>query len=176
MAAVVVAQLVDIVSVVDSLINVWTDALCQPHNPGGIVTYGFVIDLGNGYAPLKFDGFIGSGDGMSNNVGEFKAVSLALTQLLTLNVQKEKIVLHTDSQLVANQLNNFWRIKGGDYLKYFYEAKVLVENFTDLKIVWVPREQNKLADKLSQLAYHEFCNHNNIPYKFNPHRRKTIPL
>lgn len=108
---------------------------------------------------------------MSNNVGEFKAVSIALNYLLTLKQENEKILLHTDSQLVANQLNKEWRVKGGEYLPYYYEARALVEKFTNLRITWVPREQNKAADKLAQIAYREFCTHNKRLYKFNSHRR-----
>lgn len=153
------------------MIYCWTDSLCEPHNPNGVVTYGIVIDFDKEHH-VEFQGFIGVGEGMSNNVGEFKAVSIALSYLLSVGYAAEDIRLHTDSQLVANQLNKEWRVKGGEYLEYYYEARALVENFTNLSIVWVPREQNKMADKLAQIAYREYCNHNNLPYKFNSHRRK----
>jgi len=66
------------------------------------------------------------------------------------NLQKEKIICCGDSKLWINQLGGTWGCNGGIYTKYYYEAKELVKQFSNIKFEWIPREKNYIADELSK--------------------------
>ncbi len=62
----------------DRLMVVNIDGLCEPVNPGGIATYGYVIRDESGSLIAKKSGVVGKGAGMSNNVAEYAALCLFL--------------------------------------------------------------------------------------------------
>lgn len=87
----------------------------------------------------------------TNNEAEYTAVLLALRRAVELWIKN--IDLFSDSSLVINQLNWNWKIKE-DRLKEF---KIEIDNLiktNSLKVIftWIPREQNKEADRLSNVA------------------------
>lgn len=89
----------------------------------------------------------------TNNVAEYLALTYGLTICLFCGVKK--IVVKTDSQLLANQINGIYKIKNKN-LRIFYDLnKYLISAFSFFKIEYVPRSQNKLADKLACLALKE---------------------
>lgn len=134
------------------MIVVYTDGLCEPINPKGVATFGFTIDI-DPETRWRESGYIGEGDGMTNQVAEYMAVIKALLMLKRLNLIHEEIAVYTDSMLVVGQMSGRWGAHRGEYLAYHLEAKKLVETFKNVKFEWVPREQNKEADRLSQIAY-----------------------
>jgi ribonuclease HI len=137
------------------MIVVHTDGLCEPRNPGGHATYGAVID-GLGYIS-QLSGDVGSGPEMTNQVAEYYAVFKALEYLVDERRTTEKVIVYTDSQLVANQMNGEWRAKGGRYLGIFLKTKELARQFRSIVFQWIPREENKEADRLSRIAYEDYC-------------------
>jgi hypothetical protein len=56
------------------LIVVYIDGLCEPVNPGGTATYGFVIQDDSGTIFARRAGLVRKGPGMSNNVAEYAAL------------------------------------------------------------------------------------------------------
>lgn len=126
----------------------------EPVNPGGVASYGVVMhDERSKTAFYATSGVIGEGKGMTNQIAEYEAVVQALTALLRMNRDDEEIVIYTDSQMVANQMNGHWRANHGEYLGTYLKAKELAERFHYLKVQWIPREENQEADRLSQIAY-----------------------
>lgn len=89
----------------------------------------------------------------TNNVAEYLALTYGLT--ICLFCGEKKIVVKTDSQLLANQINGIYKIKNKN-LRIFYDLnKYLISAFSFFKIEYVPRSQNKPADKLACLALKE---------------------
>ena len=130
------------------MIEAWFDGACEPRNPGGHAAWGVFI------APAReLYGYVGHGSRMSNNVAEYTAAAEALRALMP--QRGEEIVLRGDSQLVVEQLNGRWKVRGGLYLRYYEQAHALTQEFTQLSIKWVPREQNTRADALSKKALAE---------------------
>jgi ribonuclease H / adenosylcobalamin/alpha-ribazole phosphatase len=84
------------------------------------------------------------------NIAEYRAFMMALKRLLRDGQQDEIVQLRGDSKLVVEQMSGRWRIKRGAYKPYALKAKLLVEQFSQLSIKWVPRERNVLADRLSK--------------------------
>jgi len=140
------------------MIEIYFDGACEPINPGGTVSYGYLIKK-NGKTIKQGAGIIGTGEGMTNNVGEYHGLIEGIKALLILNL-KEKIVIHGDNNIVCKVVSKEWGWnkkktkwlphKDSPHLKQLLEkALKLLEGF-DYKIKWVPREENQEADNLSK--------------------------
>ena len=134
------------------MIEVYVDGLCEPQNPGGIATYGFVV-LRDGEVITERCGMVGSGQGMSNNVAEYAGLCAALEYLLDRGYNQEEIVIRSDSQLIVNQMSGQWKIRGGLYIDWILKAAKLASRFGNLRYEWIPREQNSRADSLARRVY-----------------------
>ena len=72
------------------------------------------------------------------------------------------IIIRGDSALVINQLMGKFKVRTKHIKPLHKKAISLIAQFRSPKIMWIPREENAQADRLSELAYKE--------------ARKTIPL
>jgi len=139
------------------LIEIYTDGLAEPSNPG-IGTFGYVvcrdgeeIDHGHGF----------DGDPVTNNHAEYAGVIAALRSVA--RFADEEIVVRSDSKMLVNQMSGTWKVskkayssrEEGSYVEKYLEARELVRRFSRLRFEWVPRERNAEADELSRVAYRE---------------------
>jgi len=141
-------------------IEVYFDGACEPVNPGGIATYGFVV-YRNHEKIHEDSGVAGAGclgDDTSNNMAEYTALIKALEWLIESKLTETKIVVKGDSQLVIKQLNKQYAVKAPRIIPLYLKAQKLASMFKDISFIWIPREQNKEADTLSHKAYLDFCN------------------
>jgi ribonuclease HI len=139
---------------VPEAVEVYFDGLCLPKNPGGIACYAYLIlkdgkeirrDFGLAVEPLS--------EYASNNVAEYTALIKALEWLDANGYHSHRVEVRGDSQLVVNQMNGEYRIKNKNIVPLFQKAAMLRKKFGEISIAWVPREENKDADKLSEKAY-----------------------
>lgn len=113
-------------------------------NPGKAAVGVF---LEKGAFKKEFSKYIGIA---TNNIAEY--VSLIYGLQLAFFYSLKKIRVYTDSQLLANQINGLFKIKDKN-LKIFYDLnKQLISFFDFFEIIHVPREKNKVADKLAAAA------------------------
>ena len=81
----------------------------------------------------------------TNNKTEYQAIIQALEYLQ--NTASKSITIHSDSQLVVNQINHEYNIKDAELLELAMKVWALIEEHvkhnTQVTIVWVPRELNK---------------------------------
>ncbi len=110
-------------------------------NPGRAAS-AFAIKKGNRIVCIHSE-CVGS---TTNNVAEYKAVIMALKYVKE-RFKDANFILQSDSQLVVKQLSGEYKVKAKDLLPLFNEAKKLVSELS-VKVIWVPREENKLADFL----------------------------
>src|SRR5712692_8028179 len=75
----------------ESSLTIFCDGACQPVNPGGTASWGFVIKR-----RAKDYGIVGTGSSMSNNVAEFRAVVMALEWVVRHRPRERLIRLHAD--------------------------------------------------------------------------------
>mgnify|MGYP001627137514 CR=1 FL=1 len=126
-------------------IKVWTDG--GVINENGIGALGVVIMINNKNKLYKV-----RVENITNNEAEYLAVIFALKKLKQLLGKKEiktnKIIIHLDSELVGNQLLGKYKIKEERLQKLFIKFWNLKIDFPLLEIKIIPREENKLADKL----------------------------
>ena len=148
------------------MIEAFIDGLCEPYNPNGVGCWGIVI-YKDGKKQYEEKGSIGMGKGVSNNVAEYTALCRALKALITLGWNEKEVVIKSDSQLVVMLMSGQWRVKGGLYLPRFLEAKELVKEFKNIRFVWIPREENEEADRLSRLAYEKYCSEYGIQARYH---------
>jgi len=82
----------------------------------------------------------------TNNVAEYEGVLLALEMCRELGAGS--IVLRTDSELIARQIQGRYRVKHPDLKPYFARTTSLIKSFAAFSVEHVPRERNKRADAL----------------------------
>ena len=137
------------------MISVYIDGLCEPVNPNGIATYGFAV-YEDGKSIVQKYGVVGEGEGMSNNVSEYAALCEALKLLISLHLDREEIIIKSDSKLLVNQMDGLWKCHEGHYISRYEKAKELAKLFKNVHFDWIRREKNKEADSLSRKAYMEY--------------------
>jgi len=98
----------------------------------------------------------------TNNEAEYQAIIQALDILIRSkwfaenNISHKEVVCRLDSQLVVEQINGNYKIKQ-DHLKLFIAQirQMISEMHLNISFVHIPREENKLADKLVNQALDE---------------------
>ena len=130
----------------------WFDGGCGPCNPGGTATTAAIVKTKDGKVLLREGRLAGTGRGMSNNVAEYAAIIRIFEYLLPFS--PAKVTVHGDSRLVIKQLNAKWRVGEGLCRSAALEARELLARLRSLgwqiKLLWIPRTQNKECDALSK--------------------------
>jgi ribonuclease HI len=92
----------------------------------------------------------------TNNQAEYRAVIRALEELLSnfqFPISQFQIVFFLDSELIIEQLKGNFRIKNLDLRTLNFKVQELIQRLgTQVTFRYVPRRQNKKADKLVNLA------------------------
>lgn len=114
-------------------------------NPGP-GSYGFVI-LENGETLVEEGKKLGE---VTNNVAEYEGVIQGLSRCRELGATE--VTVRSDSQLLVRQLTGQYKIKAPHLLPLAQKAKVLQKGFTKVAFQHVPREENKVADRLANAA------------------------
>jgi ribonuclease HI len=126
------------------------------NNPGP-AAIGVVADLrglnadlrGNKNKEYQWSQYIGKA---TNNEAEYQAIIFALKKLKSLigkeKARKTKVLLKTDSQLIGSQLKGEFKLKEKEFFEHFIEIWNLKQDFSEVEFEIIPREKNKLADKL----------------------------
>jgi len=86
----------------------------------------------------------------TNNVAEYSALILGLEEAKRLGANA--IDVRMDSKLVVEQLSGRWRTKHPGLIPLALRAGQLLASFPEREIRHVPREQNLVADALSNRA------------------------
>lgn len=127
---------------------VFTDGASRG-NPG-LAGYGFAITDEGGKIVKEGYGFLGE---TTNNVAEYTAVLEAFKFIKNDFSGKElNIEVFADSRLIVEQLSGRFKIKKPHLRQLFFEIKKLEDEFTKVSFTHVPREQNKIADRLANLG------------------------
>ncbi|HPI67120.1 MAG TPA: ribonuclease HI family protein [bacterium] len=122
---------------------IYTDGGAR-NNPGPAGIGAVIFDAKNLTKPLYLHKkYIGE---TTNNQAEYKAVVLGLEEAKKLGVTEVEVRL--DSELVCKQINGQYKLKNPDFQDSFIKIFNLRQSFKKIIFKHVPREQNKLADKL----------------------------
>jgi ribonuclease HI len=117
-------------------------------NPGP-AAYAFVIGR-DGAPPLVEKGLLGTA---TNNLAEYTALVKALERAAREGA--ERLVVHSDSELLVKQMNGLYRVKNPDLRVLHDQAKGLADRFKEVLFRHVPREANRQTDRLCNEALDE---------------------
>ena len=117
-------------------------------NPGP-AAFAFIIQK-EGAPALEEKGTLGT---MTNNLAEYTALVRALERARELGA--ERLIVHSDSELLVKQMNGEYRVKNPDLRVLYDRARELGGQFKQVVIRHVPREQNSGADGLCNEALDE---------------------
>ncbi|XP_043725697.1 uncharacterized protein LOC122672260 [Telopea speciosissima] len=98
----------------------------------------------------------------TNNGAEYITLIAGLNLAKSLMVRN--ITVHSDSQLVVNQVKGEYEAKEPRMTQYMSKVRNLITEFINFQIQQVPRAQNASADTLSRLATSEFQDLNRTVY------------
>jgi ribonuclease HI len=137
------------------------DGLCEPINPGGVATYGFVAydrrkKIQEGY------GLVGAGmlgDNVSNNIAEYTGVIKGMESLHA-SGYCGKLDVRGDSQLAIRQLLGLYAVRAPRLMPLHCRVLELAKGFKSVAYEWIPRDLNEAADALSRKALEEFLSKN----------------
>ena len=163
------------------MIIVYFDGACEPYNPKGIATYGYVIYR-------DYDKKVAEGKGLaaepfsyqsSNNVAEYTAMIKALEFLVNHHLTDEEVIVKGDSQLTIRQMLGLYNVNAPRIIPLYKKAKELASQFRKIKFIWIPREENEEADELSHIAYDEYLDAHpevidKIKYTFATEKQKKF--
>lgn len=115
-------------------------------NPGP-ASYGCVYLTEDGTVLCAEGAVIGEA---TNNIAEYRGAIAALRRLRAWG--ESRIILRLDSQLIARQLDGSYRVKHEGLKPLHAEATELLAGFQSVKIEYLPRKENALADRFANLA------------------------
>ncbi len=126
-------------------LTIYTDGGARGNpGPAGMAV---VIYDENGKLIGQHSKFIGRA---TNNQAEYKALIFGLEKAKNLRAKEARCFL--DSELIARQLTGQYRVKDKDLKPLFAKILQLTNNFDSVTFRHISREENKLADKLVNLA------------------------
>ena len=86
----------------------------------------------------------------TNNVAEYRGLIEGLRVARELGATEVEVFM--DSKLVVEQMSGRWKIKHPDMKTLAIEARNLAGDIGRVTYTWIPREKNKVADHLSNVA------------------------
>jgi len=88
----------------------------------------------------------------TNNEAEYAALIFGLKKIKSLigkeKAKKQEVECLLDSELVVKQLNHEYKLKEKHIQDFFLEIWNLMLDFGKVSFIHIPREKNKIADKM----------------------------
>ena len=122
-----------------------TDGAAEP-NPGP-AAIGATIKDEQGRLITSISQPIGNA---TNNQAEYRAVIAALEHAIRLGA--DQVDMRSDSELVVRQINRRYRVKNTALKPLYQQVKQLQSQLKSFTITHIPRQENKEADTLTNLA------------------------
>lgn len=139
------------------MLRLFFDGLCEPKNPGGVACYGFIVYESSLNEVKLFEDYgmaAEPGPESSHNVGEYMGLIKGLEWIRS-NTNDLNLEILGDSQLVIRHLTGEYKVRAPRMMPFYQRALSLLEQFQWMA-KWIPREENTIADALSEKAYTEY--------------------
>ena len=115
-------------------------------NPGP-ASYAVVLKQPDGKVALELGKYFGRA---TNNVAEYYGLINALDSAASRGVTRLRV--RSDSELLVRQIEGRYKVKSADLKPLFERAQKLARGFAYFSIEYIPREQNREADRLANQA------------------------
>jgi ribonuclease HI len=129
-------------------VRVYSDGAARG-NPGPAGAGAVLTDL-DGNVIARLGRFLGK---QTNNVAEYHGLILGLTHARQLGFREVEV--RADSQLLIRQLKGEYAVRHAGLKPLHAEAMRLLRSFDRYELTHVPREENALADEMSNRAIDE---------------------
>jgi len=116
-------------------------------NPGPAGYGAVVLDAESGAVLVERGDYLGT---TTNNVAEYNGLLAGLRAAAELGARR--VYVRMDSKLVVEQMSGRWQVKNPGMRELAREAAALRAAFDEITFTWIPREQNKRADRLANEA------------------------
>jgi len=114
-------------------------------NPGHAGA-GMVLEHADGTVH-RFGEYLGE---TTNNVAEYKALLAGMQRAVDLGIRKLRV--RSDSELVVKQLKGLYKVKSPHLQDLYFTVVKTISSFDKVIFQHVPREENKEADRMANLA------------------------
>lgn len=118
-------------------------------NPGP-AGYGALIRTRDGMILRELRGYLGT---TTNNVAEYNGLIAALRYARSVGASSVRV--YADSELMVRQMRGEYRVKAPGLRPLYEEARRLSSSLGRFEILHIPREQNRAADRLANMAMDE---------------------
>ncbi|PYU30332.1 MAG: ribonuclease HI [Acidobacteria bacterium] len=115
-------------------------------NPGP-ASYAVILRGPDGATRFEVGKYIGRA---TNNVAEYYGLITALDHAAAQGI--ERLLVRSDSELLVRQMQGRYKVKSPDLRPLHERARKLAHGFAYFAIEHVPREQNREADELANVA------------------------
>jgi ribonuclease HI len=132
-------------------LDVYCDGSIRGGNPGGFGYAGYLVKEPDGQCVHQGAAFLGSTPRMSNNIAEYEAVKRGLEAVAERYNSTVDVVVYSDSQLIIYQLSGKWSCADAELMILRAACRMVAKEFHSVEYVWIPREQNKEADRMSKV-------------------------
>ncbi len=115
-------------------------------NPGP-ASYAVILQGPDGKVLLELEKYFGRA---TNNVAEYNGLIHALDAAATRGIKRLRV--RSDSELLVRQMEGRYKVKSGDLKPLHERAHKLARGFEWFAIEYIPREENRHADRLANAA------------------------
>jgi ribonuclease HI len=129
-------------------VRVYSDGAARG-NPGPSGAGAVLVDP-SGQVIERLGKFLGH---QTNNYAEYMGLLIGLRRACALGVREVEV--YADSELMIRQLGGRYQVKSASLKPLYDEAVRLLNDFSRVKLVHVPREMNAQADEMSNRAIDE---------------------
>ena len=86
----------------------------------------------------------------TNNVAEYRALLNGMQKAAQLGIRE--LLVRSDSELIVKQLNGQYKVKSPHLQDLYFTAIKAISSFDKITFTHVPREENRDADRMANLA------------------------
>ncbi len=86
----------------------------------------------------------------SNNMAAYTSIINLVSEAISYGINS--LVVYLDSQLIASQLNNIYRVRDPCLYHQYLRVRLLQRSFIYINYLHIPRAQNWLADSIANQA------------------------
>jgi ribonuclease HI len=115
----------------------------------GLLGYGWLI-LNNDIEAARGFGLFAHSRMPNSNIAEYLALIEGLEALTDLRIRNQPVEIRGDAKCVIDQMKGIASVNSLSIQKLHRRASRLADRLDSLTWTWIPRNKNKLADKLSR--------------------------
>lgn len=152
------------------------DGMLQPSGsermPVSLLGYGWILERNNREVAHGFGLFLRKCK-TGSNIAEYLALIEGLETLRDLRIGHEHVEIRGDAKCVIDQMTGYAGVSSPLTRELHQRARTLAKPFTGLTWVWVPRSENRHADRLSRRSFYYLCDSPDLRRKINASRRSS---